>query len=129
VEGFIGGCADGDVIGMSEDAVRSERAHHRGLLLHENGRDPGHQLLERDLINLAIGVTEPLMSIRFAAEGAPPRLILLAANRAECLPGRREVCPDVAVATVRGVDQDEPEPRISAWSATIPAMPYASSSG
>lgn len=56
----VGRGADRDVVRMGEDAVRAERADDGRLLLVENRPDRVDQLVERDAVDLAIGVTQPL---------------------------------------------------------------------
>jgi hypothetical protein len=96
-EGFVGGRADRDVVGMSEDAVGSEGDDNRGVLLIEDPRDRRDDRVETNVFNATVRQTEPLVTVRNAAECPPCRFILALANRPEGLAGGRESFSDVAL--------------------------------
>lgn len=108
-EGFVGGRADRDVVGMSEDAVGAERDDDEGVLLVEDPRDRRDNLLEGGLGDAAVRQTEPLVTVRNAAECPPRRFIFALANRSKRFARGRESVSDVALLAECGVDQDEPE--------------------
>lgn len=108
-EGFVGGRADRDVVGMSEDAVGAERDDNRGVLLVEDPRDRRDNVLEGNLCDATVRQTKPLVTVRNAAECSPRGLIFALADRSERFARGREPVPDVPVLAERGVDQDKPE--------------------
>jgi hypothetical protein len=98
-----------DVVGMSEDAIGTERDDNRGVLLVEDPRDRRDNVLEGNLCDATVRQTEPLVTVRKAAECSPRRFILALANGSERFAGGRESVSDVALLAEGGVDQDEPE--------------------
>ena len=75
-KGFVGGRTDRDVVGMSEDAVGTERHNNRGVLLGEDPRHRRDNVLEGNLCDATVRQTEPLVTVRNAAECSPRRFVL-----------------------------------------------------
>ena len=108
-EGLVGGCTDGDVVGMPEDAIGAERHDNSGVLLVEDPRDCGDNLVEGDIGDAAVRQTQPLVTVRDATECAPRGFIFGPADGSKRLSGGREAFSDLAVLAEGGVNQDEPE--------------------
>jgi hypothetical protein len=69
------------------------------------------------------------VTVRSATERTPRGLIFGLSDGPQRFAGGREPVSDVPVLAERGVNQDEPKVRLILCSATLPAAPYASSSG
>ena len=108
-EGFVGGRADRDVVGMSEDAVGAERDDNCGVLLVEDPRDRRDDVLEGNLCDATVRQTKPLVTVRNAAECSPRGFIFALANGPKRFARGRESVSNVPMLAERGVDQDEPE--------------------
>ena len=111
LERRVGGRADRDVVGMSEDAVGAERHDDSGLLLRKNPLDRTDDVLEGNVGNPAVRQTEPLVPIGHATERAPRGFVLSPPDGAEGLSRGRESIPDVPLLTRRRVHEDETEVR------------------
>ena len=108
----VGRLTDPDVVGVVEDAVRPKRAHDGRSLGHQHRGNGVDELVERHLVERAVGVAEPLVPVGLATESAPAGLVLEPADAAQRLAGGREPVADVAAAAVGRVDQGEAEARV-----------------
>ena len=128
-EGFVGGCADRDVVGMAEDPVGAERDDNGGILLVEDPSDRRDDVVEGSFRDPTVGQTEPLVTIRNAAECSPCGFVLAPSHRSERLARRRESLTDVPCSPNVAWIRTNLKSGSSACRATLPATPYASSSG
>ena len=103
---------DLDVVGVSGDAVGAERPDDVRALGSHEPFESVDELRERHLGESAVVVPKPEVPVRRPAEHLPRAFVLLPADRAERLRGRREVGMDVAGSAVGGMHQDVPEPRV-----------------
>ena len=108
-EGLVGGRTDRDVVGMSEDAVGAERDDNGGTLLVEDPRDRRDNVIEGNLGDAAVRQTEPLVTVRSAAECSPRGFIFSLANGSKRFARGGESVSNVPMLAERGVNQDEPE--------------------
>ncbi len=108
-EGFVGGCADRDVVGVPEDAVGTECDDYGGILLVEDPSDRRDNVIEGNLCDATVRQTKPLVTVGDAAECSPRGFIFAPANGSKGFARCRESVSNVPLLAERGVDQDEPE--------------------
>jgi hypothetical protein len=71
-----------------------------------------NEFLEWDLVDGSIGISQPLVPVRDAADRTLCRLILAAPNATQRVTGRGKAVGYVAALAIGAVHQDEPEVRV-----------------
>ena len=112
VERLVGGGADGDVVPVPGDPVRTERRHHLGPFVQQDGMQPFDQLLEVRLGNMPVRVAQPFVAHRDGAVGAPGVGTFHPPPRTQGRRAGRDPGGDLPRRPVRCQHQHKPEPRI-----------------
>jgi hypothetical protein len=107
-----GGLTDGDVVRVAGDPLRPEGHHHIGSLLVKDADQMGHQLAAGHLGEPAVGIAQPLVSVREAAEHLPGPPVFLLAHGGQGLAGGGAALGDRPGLPAGGQDQHEPELRV-----------------
>ena len=112
VEGLGRGLGHDDVIGMAGDTVWPEGGDDVGPVVAEERDDDVAERLDADVVEAAIGVAEPVVSVRDPAHGVPGVLVFSPLPGPKALPRRRDTIGDLSALTIGSVEHHKPEGRV-----------------